>query len=236
MSATLNNGFDLEALRAVVFDLDGTLIQSTIDFFEMNRRVADTLLLHGLPEDILDPGGQINESIVRAYAYFKNHRQKGWAERLEHDLNLVSAEVEMARVADSRPVPGAHEVLDLLEGREMRTAILTRGSRVYTERALVAAGLEGRFHTIICRDDYPLTEAKPNPVALERVFQGLSLNNRQCLFIGDHETDLLCAQGARTPFAAVLSGSHGTDVWNKLRPDVLMESIADLPSLLEGRR
>jgi len=236
MSATISNGFDIGALKAIVFDLDGTLIQSTIDFHEMNRRVADILLMHGLPEDILDPSGRVNESIVRAYAYFKIHNQKDWAERLEVDLNRVSAEVEMAKVSESKAVPGTLELLELLERRDIRTAILTRGSRAYTEKALRIAGLEGRFHTIICRDDYPLTEAKPNPVALRRVFQGLSLNNRQCLFVGDHETDLLCAQGAETPFAAVLSGSHGSDVWQNLRPDVLMESIADLQVLLEGSR
>ncbi len=51
--------------------------------------------------------------------------------------------------------------------------------------------------------------------------------------MGDHETDYLCARGAETPFAAVLTGSHGLDVWERLRPEVLMHSVADLPGVLE---
>jgi len=235
MNVKVNDGLDLRGLRAVVFDMDGTLIQSTIDFHEMNRQVAETLLQHGLPQDILDPSGRVNESIVRAYAYFKMHSQDGWAERLEADLNRVSAEVEMARVEETLAVPGAASALEYLQRWGIGAAVLTRGSRAYTERALRAAGLEGCFHTVLCRDDHPLTEAKPNPLALQRVFRSLSLSNLSCLFVGDHETDYLCARGAETPFAAVLTGSHGLDVWERLRPEVLMQSVADLPGVLEGR-
>jgi phosphoglycolate phosphatase len=235
MSTIKDNGLGRGDLRAVIFDLDGTLIRSTIDFVKMNRAIAETLLKHGLPKDILDPNGRVNESIVRAYSYFKAHNESGWIDGLERDLNRVSSEVEMALVDMTMAVPGAFETLAHLEKRKMPAAILTRGSRAYTLRALCASGLEGRFHTVVCRDDFPLTEAKPNPIALRRVFDHLALNNRQCLFIGDHETDFLCAKGADAPFAAVLSGSHGQDVWGSLRPDLILESIADLPAILEGR-
>jgi HAD superfamily hydrolase (TIGR01549 family) len=235
MNVEVSNGLRMEALKAVIFDLDGTLIRSTIDFQEMNRAVAETLLSHGLPKHILDPNGRVNESIVRAYSYFKVHSQDGWIDRLEMDLNRVSLEVEMAFVDHTEAVPGAFETLSHLDERRMPSAILTRGSRPYTLRALRASGLEGRFQSVICRDDFPLTEAKPNPIALRRVFDDLGLNNRQCLFIGDHETDYLCAQGANAPFAAVLTGSHGQDVWGRLKPELIMSSIADLPSVLEGR-
>ncbi len=234
MNCIINNGLRADGLRAIVFDLDGTLIHSTIDFHEMNRAVASTLLQHGLPENILDTRGTVNENIVRAYSYLKIHDQEGWVEGLEKDLNRVSAEVEMARVEDSSAVLGTFETLADLEARGMLTAILTRGSRTYTMHALKASGLDGLFRIMVCRDDHPLTEAKPNPIALKRVFAQLKMGVGQCLFIGDHETDYLCAKGAETPFAAVLTGSHGHDVWIRLQPDVIMGSIADLPAVLEG--
>jgi len=235
MNSTDPFGLNLKTLKAIIFDLDGTLIRSTIDFQEMNRAVADTLLQHGLPEDILDNKGSVNESIVRAYAYFKEHSQNGWMDRLESDLNRVSAAVEMRCVDKTTVVPGAFEVLDHLNRNGFSVAILTRGSRHYTLRALRASGLEGYFHTIVCRDDYPLTEAKPNPIALRRVFADMGMEKQQCLFIGDHETDHQCAVSADTFFAAVLTGSHGREVWSGRRPDMLMSSIADLPRMLEGR-
>jgi phosphoglycolate phosphatase len=234
MNPMIANGLRPERFKAVIFDLDNTLIKSTIDFQAMNRAVAEALLENGLPEDILDSKGRVNESIVRAYAYFKTHNQNGWAEKLEVDLNRVSAEVEMARVNESRPMPGAFETLEHLQGRGIKAAILTRGSRVYTMRALRATGMEGRFQAIVCRDDHPLSEAKPNPLALQRVFAQLGLSSSQCLFIGDHETDLLCAKGAETAFAAVLTGAYGYESWKGLHPEVIIESVADVPAVLEG--
>lgn len=232
----MRNGLSSNGLKAVIFDMDGTLIQSTIDFRKMNQGVADTLLQHGLPRDILDPTGKVNESIVRAYSYFKIHSQDGWAEALERDLNRVSQEVEMARVEESQEVPGTTDTLRFLRSRGLRTAVLTRGSRAYTERALSASGLEEEFDVILCRDDHPLTEAKPNPLALRRVYGALGLSNFECLFVGDHDTDLLCAQGAGSPFAAVLTGSFSAEMWEALHPDVIMDSVAELPVLLEALR
>jgi phosphoglycolate phosphatase len=226
----------LNGLKAVIFDMDGTLIQSTIDFNKMNQGVADTLLQHGLPKDILDPTGKVNESIVRAYSYFKIHSQDGWAEALERDLNQVSQEVEMASVEESREVPGTNDTLRFLRSRGLRTAVLTRGSRAYTKRALSASNLEGEFDVILCRDDHPLTEAKPNPLALYRVYEALGLRNDECLFVGDPATDLLCAQGAGSPFAAVLTGSFSVEMWEILDPDVIMDSVAELPLILEALR
>ena len=232
MSTVARNGLASDGFKAVIFDMDGTLIRSTIDFQKMNQGLADTLLSHGLPRDILDPDGKVNESIVRAYSYFKIHSQEGWAEALERDLNRVSQEVEMARVGESKAVPGTVEVLSYLRSRGIRTAVLTRGSRGYTEKALSASGLEGMFEVVLCRDDHPLTEAKPNPLALRRVFKSLGLSNGECLFVGDHDTDLLCAQGAGSPFAAVLTGSFTAKMWEPLNPDVVLDSVAELPKLL----
>ncbi len=234
MSPIIRNGLRSNGLKAIIFDMDGTLIHSTIDFRRMNQGVAETLLRHGLPRDILDSGGKVNESIVRAYSYFKVHSQQGWAEALEKDLNRVSLEVEMTRVEESREVPGTADALRYLRSKGIRTAVLTRGSRAYTEKALRAAGLEDMFEVVLCRDDHPLTEAKPNPLALRRVYDALGLKGEECLFVGDHDTDLLCAQGAGSPFAAVLTGSFSLDMWNDLRPDVIMDSLAELPDLLEG--
>ncbi len=230
----MRNALRSNGLKAVIFDMDGTLIRSTIDFRKMNQGLADTLLQHGLPKDILDPSGKVNESIVRAYSYFKVHSHDGWAEALERDLNRVSLEVEMARVDETREVPGTADTLRYLRSRGIRTAVLTRGSRAYTERALLAAGLDDKFEVVLCRDDHPLIEAKPNPVALRRVYNALDLNGDECLFIGDHDTDLLCAQGAGSPFAAVLTGSFSVEMWTPLNPDVIMDSVAELPRLLEG--
>ncbi len=236
MSPIIRNDLRSNGMKAIIFDMDGTLIRTTIDFRRMNQGIAETLLQHGLPRDILDPNGKVNESIVRAYSYFKMHSHDGWAEALERDLNRASLEVEMARVEESREVPGTAETLDYLRSKGIRTAVLTRGSRAYTEKALRAAGLNGRFEFVMCRDDHPLTEAKPNPIALRRVYDALQLSGQECLFVGDHDTDLLCAKGAGSPFAAVLTGTFTSEMWNALNPDVIMDSVAELPVLMEGRR
>jgi phosphoglycolate phosphatase-like HAD superfamily hydrolase len=111
-------------------------------------------------------------------------------------------------------------------------AVLTRGSRKYTEAALSAAGLAGYFPKRVCRDDHPDEEAKPNPIAMARAAGMMELAKDRCILVGDHPTDMECARSAGSSFVGVLSGATDRSGWNELGEVIIIPDVSTLPALL----
>jgi phosphoglycolate phosphatase len=152
---------------------------------------------------------------------------------VETRVETICVEVEMMSVDYTKEVPGAGDALRTLRVMGNPLALLTRGSRNYTTRALRASHLTGLLDTIICRDDHAISEAKPHPEAMRRAAAALNLRPEQCILIGDHLMDLECALSAGSMFVAVLSGHNGRKGWEDLGVERIIPSIAQLPRYLE---
>ena len=101
---------------------------------------------------------------------------------------------------------------------------------------LLITGLDGTTGPCVCRDDYPLEEAKPNPLAMRRVAAKLGLDAVDCLYVGDHPMDLECARASGAGFVAVTTGSTDRERWSQSGCRMIIDSVADLPSVLERVR
>jgi len=208
--------------RGVIFDLDGTLIRSTIDFMRG----------HDLPPELLDPKGSMSYNVLIALGHLERRLDQEGLNGLLRRIEEASTEVEMMGVERTQVFPGVPEMLASLKGEGYSLGLLTRGSRRYAERALQVAGLDDVFPVIACRDDHDLREAKPNPVALVRVAGRMGLEPKECVFVGDHHIDQDCADAAGAFFVGVLSGSNDLERWSAKRPSLLLRSVAELPSAL----
>jgi phosphoglycolate phosphatase len=139
---------------------------------------------------------------------------------------------EMERVDETVPVDGADACLAALEARGMRVGVLTRGSRPYAMAALRCAGLDGRFDAMVCRDDHPEEEAKPNGKAMRRIASLLDVPPERCLVVGDHLMDLTCARSVSAGFVGVLTGSFKSPDWRANGDPAVIDSVAGLPRFL----
>lgn len=229
MSPIIWNGRHIEA---VVFDLDGTLIHTTVDFRRMRERLFTELSGRGIPSTWTDPRGTIVSNVERATEYLRSHGRGEEVANLRHAVGQLMDRTEMERVDETTPVKGALECIDSLEANGIRVGILTRGSRAYATAALRYAGLDKRIDKMICRDDHPEEEAKPNGVAMRRMAALLKVEVERCLLVGDHYIDLSCARSASSLFVGVLTGSFKNQDWETHGRPVVVESVADLPALL----
>jgi len=222
--------------RGIIFDLDGTLIRSSIDFMLMRERVMAVLKGQDLPPELLDPKGSMSYNVLIALGHLERRLDQQGLKDLLHNIEEASTEVEMMGVERTQAFPGVKEMLASLREDGYLLGLLTRGSRRYAERALEVAGLTGVFPVVVCRDDNDLREAKPNPVALVRTAGLMGLAPKECVFVGDHHIDQDCADGAGAFFVGVLSGSNDLERWSSKRPSLLLHSVADLPSALPACR
>jgi phosphoglycolate phosphatase len=186
----------------------------------------------GIPDSMLDEKKSIANNLQVCYQYLAEKGSSEASRSLFHDTGLIMTRIEMLRVEQTQPVPGTNEAIDCLRAEGYSLAVLTRGSRHYTEAALKAARLEHYFAVAVCRDDYPDEEAKPNPISLERAADKLCLAKEECLLVGDHAMDLECARSAGSGFVGVLSGASDLSTWERFGDVTIIQDVSCLPDLL----
>ncbi|HUX16858.1 MAG TPA: HAD family hydrolase [Phycisphaerae bacterium] len=159
------------ALKLVIFDLDGTLLEPALDFDAIRAEI-------GLP-----PGATILEAMDTLSK----------AERVRANAILDRHEARAAR--RSRLMPGAKELLDWLGAQGIRTAVLTRNSRRSVENACQKHGLE--FSGVIAREDHL---PKPSPVGVRHLMTVLGAGPDETVVVGDFRFDVEAgaAAGCRT--------------------------------------
>src|SRR5712691_9673513 len=219
----------------VVFDLDGTLVDSAPD-------LADTLNIifarEGLPPVAYDTvrklvGGGARSMIERSLA----------AQGRKLDTPAVDGLVKgfidhyAAHIADrSRAFPGLEAALDELAAGGCRFAVCTNKLEWLSVRLLDALGLSKRFVAICGADTFGLQ--KPNPELLRRTIAQAGGRIDAAVMVGDSINDIATARAAAVPVVAVDFGYTDTPV-DKLDPDRVVCTFAELPKavfdLLDGR-
>ncbi|MEM7294838.1 MAG: phosphoglycolate phosphatase [Pseudomonadota bacterium] len=210
-------------------DLDGTLVDSVPDLSwagdEMLRQLG------------LEPRGE-----ATARLYVGNGLER-FVKRLftntmqgEPDENLLAEALPLYReiYAEntcrlSTVYPGVTEGLDYLRACEVKLACITNKAGVFTESLLQQIGLIDFFDLIVSGDSTP--KRKPHPLPLQHAAQVLNVPASRSLMIGDSKNDVLAAIAAGFRIICVPYGyNHGEDI-RKTRPDAVIESMAELPSL-----
>lgn len=227
---------NLSGIKSIVFDMDGTLIHTTVDFRKMKGALVLRLETMGVPPHLRDPRDVIATILPAAESYLISEGRDGDLPSLRTWISEVMNRTELERVEETTPVRGAREVLPLLRERGYRLGLLTRGSRAYASEALRVAGLDIGFDAVVCRDDYPETEAKPNGVAMKRMADMLGVPVEQCLLVGDHLIDLSCARSSSARFVGVLTGAFGKEDWERAECVDVVDSVLSLPDLLRSAK
>lgn len=201
--------------RAVVFDLDGTLVDSLAD---LQGALASTLAQDGLPAPTLAAtrayiGDGARQLVERAYVANGAALPAGAVERfLAHYLPRVNRE--------TKPYPGIPEVLDALLAGGMRLAVCTNKPRAQTVAILASTGLDRRFTTVVCGDDRPYR--KPDPRHVQLALSSLG-DPRGAVMIGDGINDVLAGRAAGLRTIAVRYGYGDADQYGA-------DAVIDEPS------
>jgi phosphoglycolate phosphatase len=213
------------AAPIIVFDLDGTLVDTAPDLV---ATLSALFAREGLPAPGIELrnmiGGGARLLIERALA---EKSIKIPAQELER-LYAGYIEHYAAHIADrSRPFPGLEAALDALAAAGCRLAVCTNKLEFLAVRLLEALGLAGRFAAIVGQDTFGLQ--KPDPEVLRRTVARAGGKMQRALMVGDSETDIRMARQAAIPVVAVDFGYTETPV-SLLAPDRIISRFDDLPA------
>jgi len=189
-------------IKAVIFDLDETLIHSNINFRKMKERVISFLEERGVSKGLLGLN-MLNVEITRKA--IEDLKRKGLpAAKIKvilRKVNEIMNETELESLSGARPVEGAAETLRALKERGVKVGVMTRSCREYAERALSKFGLKRYVDAVSARDD--VEKPKPNPQHADHILKLLKADAESSVLVGDHWLDGVCARRAGLRFILV---------------------------------
>jgi phosphoglycolate phosphatase len=213
----------------IVFDLDGTLVDTAPDLMRTLNTVLGEEGLPPLPYEMapLLVGRGARVMLERGFAADGKPLDEPEAGRL-FDRYI---EVYLAHIADhSRPFPGAVEAMDRLEAEGAVLAICTNKRTDLSLAVLDALGLTSRFKAIVGPDMAP--RPKPDASHLLRTIELVGGDPKRTVMVGDSINDVLAAKNAEVPVVVVTFGY--TDVPAKdLGGDALIERFDELDAAVE---
>ena len=212
------------AALTVVFDLDGTLVETAPDLID----ALNVVLAHeGLPHVAYDTGRNMIGGGGRRMV--ESGLQLHGRTPSSADLDRIFADFILhysAHIADrSQVFPGVDAALDRLAERGCRFAVCTNKLEGLSRQLLDALGLAPRFAAICGQDTFGMQ--KPDPEVLRRTIQAAGGDIRQSIMVGDSGTDIATARAAGIPVVAVDFGYSETPV-RSLSPDRLISHFDDL--------
>ncbi len=217
----------ITASAAVVFDMDGTLLDTIDDIADSMNAVLGLMGLPPLPvERYRDFVGDGIDALAG----------RALPEGIDDPEMILRAADEMRRIYSgsfsrrSRPFEGVPEMLDILEARGVRMSILTNKLDEFA-KAMAGALLPGRRFALVqgMEDGLP---RKPDPAGALRCASAMGVRPGMCAFVGDSAVDMLTARAASMRAVGALWGYQDAGRLVEAGADALAGSPLDLPALL----
>ena len=219
----------MNSVRTVVFDLDGTLVDTAPDLISALNFVLDR---EGLPPVPLESARTMIGAGARRLIE-RGLEQDGRSDSPKDITRLTDDFIEYyaAHIADaSRPFDGLESALDDLQANGYRFAVCTNKLEWLSKLLLDRLGLSARFAAICGADTFGIS--KPDPAILQQTVARAGGQLSTTIMVGDAGPDIGVARRAGIPVIGVEFGYTEVPIAD-LKPDLLIGHMRDLPEAVE---
>jgi phosphoglycolate phosphatase len=221
----------LMEFRALLFDLDGTLIDSRADLVTSINLMLDELGYVPLPAaQVITFVGEGIRLLVERSLRASLQREPQEAQIL-HALEVYAGKYREHLLDQTRPYPEVYETLAALE--PLPKAVVTNKPHAFTMSILEALDLQRHFVAIISGDSLP--ERKPSPIPLLEAARLCEAAPADCLMVGDSRVDMLAGQAAGMKTCGYVGGFRGQEELAAANADFLIERFGELRALVIGQ-
>jgi len=214
-------------VQAVIFDLDGTLVDTSQDHIAAWKQALSESGVKKSHREIQREFGKTSDDIAQILLPSRIKRNaRTVAERKDHlflEMGYESAEA----------IPGARKTLSALKGKGMKIAVCSSNPRITVERLLKRFRLIRLVDVYVSMDE--VRRGKPAPDILLLAARMMGLQPSSILVVGDSVYDMAAGKSAGMRTAGVASGASSFDQLEGEHPDFLLRDITQLIPLIDKR-
>jgi HAD superfamily hydrolase (TIGR01509 family) len=218
-------------IKAVIFDLDGTLASFNLPYKTVRALVKAYLVSKGVPASILSVNESVFEMLrkTETWANEKGKLEEFLKEIRDHSLALTE-EYELEAALSTSLLPGVKETLKALKNMGLKIGLCTINSEKSVNCILERFGIASFFDVTISRNQ--VKQVKPHPEHLEAALKVLGISPQEALVVGDGSVDMQSAKDLKAIAVGLPTGVSAFDQLMNGGADFILTSIADLPALI----
>lgn len=221
----------LMKIKAVIFDLDGTIASFNLDYKSVRVEVRSLLIKAGVPASVLAVNESIFEMLKKTEIFLRNTRKTERAIQTIREKALDIAEkYELEAAKSTTLLPGVPETLKALRRMNLKIGLCTINSDKSTDHILKRFGIEAFFDAVTTRDK--VRYVKPNSEHLEVTLKALQVNAEEAIIVGDGTVDMRCAHELNGIAVGLPIGVASKEELINSGANYLVTSITDLPILI----
>jgi HAD superfamily hydrolase (TIGR01509 family) len=219
-------------IKAVVFDLDGTLAEFNVDYKTVRAEVMQFLINQGLPSSIFSISESIFEMLKKAEVYMRNNGRNAqqFASIRKHALS-IALKHELQAANETSLLPGVVDMLGTLRNKDLKLAIFTINAEKSANRILERFRLKPFFKAVITRE--AVSKVKPDPAHLAAALKALNVSPEETVVIGDGVADMKSAKALGAHAIGLIAEGHGSKKLNYAGATHTIKSITEVPILIE---
>ena len=219
-------------IKAVIFDLDGTLTEFTLDIEACRTEVITFLNKQELPGSLFSLRESAFDMLVKVKNYLEDQGiEKQEFEKIRKKVFSVVERFELKAARTTKMFNGVPKTLKKLRDMKLKLALCTISGEKAARYILEGFDLKKFFDAVITRDS--VVEVKPHPAHLEAVLKALNVGSHEVVLVGDSVKDMKCAKQLGVLAVGVPTGISSIEGLTQSGAHYLASSSNDVPLLIQ---
>lgn len=217
-------------MLGVIFDLDGTLLNTLEDIVDSANNVLSRMGIEVLSKEKYMEF--IGDGVKELFRKVLDYRGITEEDKIQTAVNMMKEEYSKNYLRKTKPYDGIYDVLSYIDNRNYKMAVLSNKQHFFTQE--LVKHFFGNFNFIEIIGIENQNDRKPNPRLAMKIVDTMGLDRNKIFFVGDSATDILTAKNCNVKSIGVTWGFKSIEEILSSNPDYIVNKPKEIIEILES--